>query len=319
MRCNPPLAYRRASVILAFTSLHSTPYCDFFLISADNQASYSSLLSQLTRFFLAILDDRKRGSAGKDRPTRRYWTRFQIVSSIADTNTGQINRHKSQSTQPTQQAPHQSQHVSRHAPTRQGWAPYSRGRGRRGGAPHRHRTLVLNNAGIGRTPDNTSSPGPSDTDGETRPAPSSNGWVAKRDRHMQLINSAVYDKEAQARAKAMEETRKAKAQRRAEREQTKVLRYAQAARATVSTPAQPTVHQILVNDVPFKIARGGSKLIRVSSTSHADHLLSRICLPLIDDPSTANTTPKRVNVAGVSFVRSKNGNLHRLGAVTSKK
>lgn len=119
---------------------------------------------------------------------------------------------------------------------------------------------------------------------------------------MQLINSAVYDKEAQARTKAMEETRKLKAQRRADREQTKVLRYAQSAGATVSTPAQPTAHQILVNDVPFKIARGGSKLIRVSN-----------------DPSTANTTPKRVTVAGVSFVRSKNGNLHRLGAVASKK
>lgn len=30
-------------------------------------------------------------------------------------------------------------------------------------------------------------------------------------------------------------------------------------------------------------------------------------------------TPKKVNVGGVSFVRSKNGNLHRLGAVVSKK
>lgn len=150
--------------------------------------------------------------------------------------------------------------------------------------------------------------------------PSSNGWVAKRDRHMQLINSAVYDKEAQARTKAMEETRKIKAQQRAQREQTKVLRYAQAAGATVSTPAQPTTHQILVNDIPFKIARGGSKLIRVSSTSLADRIpVSRIGLPFIDDPSTASTTPKRVTVAGVSFVRSKNGNLHRLGAVTSKK
>lgn len=210
--------------------------------------------------------------------------------------------------------------MSRHAPSRQGWAPYSRGRGRRGGAPHRHRTLVLNNGSTGQTPSNTSSPGPSDNDRETRPPPSSNGWVAKRDRHMQLINSAVYDKEAQARTKAMEETRKAKAQRRAQREQTKVLRYAQAAGATVSTPAQPTAHQILINDVPFKIARGGSKLIRVSSTSFVDDLfLSRIGLPFIDDPGTANTTPKRVTVAGVSFVRSKNGNLHRLGAVTSKR
>jgi hypothetical protein len=136
---------------------------------------------------------------------------------------------------------------------------------------------------------------------------------------MQLINSAVYDKETQARAKAMEETRKLKAQRRTEREQAKVLRYAQG--STVSTAAQPSAdHQILVNDVPFKIVRGGSKLVRVSSMCPSQSLsLLRIGLPFIDDPNKANTTPKRVTVAGVAFVRSKNGNLHRLGAVTSKK
>ncbi|KAJ5581036.1 hypothetical protein N7450_007337 [Penicillium hetheringtonii] len=234
---------------------------------------------------------------------------------------GRINQHKNQSSQ-SHPTSYQSHHVSRHAPTHPGWAPYSRGRGRRPVAPHRHRTLVLNN-GSASTASTGSSPGPgSDNDGETRPPTTSNGWVAKRDRHMQLINSAVYDKETQARAKAMEETRKAKALRRAEREQTKVLRYAQGTAAVGPTPAtaQSAAHQILVNDVPFKIARGGSKLIRVSSMGNIhSHDLLRTGLPLIDDPNTANTTPKRVTVAGVAFVRSKNGNLHRLGAVTSKR
>jgi len=219
---------------------------------------------------------------------------------------GQINRHKTQTAQPYQPSSHQSNYVSRHTHSHPGWAPYSRGRGRGRPAPHRNRTLVLNNGTPGSAHSNTSSPGPpSDNDGDARQPTTSNGWVAKRDRHMQLINSAVYDKEKQARAKAMEETRKLKAQRRAEREQGKVLRYAQAAGAgaTVSTAAQPAAgHQILVNDIPFKIAHGGSKLVRLSN-----------------DPNTANTTPKRVNVAGVTFVRSKNGNLHRLGAVASKK
>ncbi|CAL5867274.1 uncharacterized protein PFLUO_LOCUS1489 [Penicillium psychrofluorescens] len=211
---------------------------------------------------------------------------------------GQINRHKTQSSQPPTGQP-SSQYVSRHAPSHPGWAPYSRGRGRgRAPAPHRNRTLVLNNAGANSTP----SPGPvSDNDNEARSTTISNGWVAKRDRHMQLINSAVYDKEAQARAKAMEETRKLKAQRRAHREQTKVLRYAQNAPASAST-APSAGHQILVHDQPFQIARGGSKLVRMSNDSNA-----------------ANTTPKRVTVAGVAFVRSKNGNLHRVGAVASKK
>ncbi|KAJ5641420.1 hypothetical protein N7490_005420 [Penicillium lividum] len=227
---------------------------------------------------------------------------------------GQINRHKNQSSQP--QSSHQSQHVARHAPSHPGWAPYSRGRGRPAG-PHRHRTLILNNGGAGSTPSATSSPGPaSDNDGESRP-PITSGWVAKRDRHMQLINSAVYDKEQQVRAKAMEETRKFKEQRRAEREQSKVLQYAQgSSSASVSTASQ----QILVNDVPFKVVRGGSKLVRVSSMSPLDLLVpSGTGSPVLDDPNSANTTPKRVTVAGVTFVRSKNGNLHRLGAVALKK
>lgn len=138
---------------------------------------------------------------------------------------------------------------------------------------------------------------------------------------MQLINSAIYDKESQARTKAMEETRRLKAARRAEREQAKVLRYAQGSGASVSTPAQPSAnHQILVNDIPFKIARGGSKLVRLSSMEFSSFTRpTETGLPVLDDPNTANTTPKRVTVAGVNFVRSKNGNLHRLGAVSSKR
>lgn len=237
---------------------------------------------------------------------------------------GQINRHKTQTAQPYQPSSHQSNYVSRHTHSHPGWAPYSRGRGRGRPAPHRNRSLVLNNGTPGSAHSNTSSPGPpSDNDGDARQPTTSNGWVAKRDRHMQLINSAVYDKEKQARAKAMEETRKLKAQRRAEREQGKVLRYAQAAGAgaTVSTAAQPAAgHQILVNDIPFKIAHGGSKLVRLSSMrALRDLRVPGTGLPVVDDPNTANTTPKRVNVAGVTFVRSKNGNLHRLGAVASKK
>jgi hypothetical protein len=159
------------------------------------------------------------------------------------------------------------------------------------------------------------------SEGHSAPTSIGNGWVAKRDRHMQLINSAIYDKETQARSKAIEETRRLKEQKRTEREQAKVLRYAQGSGAAlVSTPANPSAgHQILVNEVPFKIARGGSKLIRISSACSLGFSPHRTGLPLIDDPNTANTTPKRVTVAGVAFVRSKNGNLHRVGAVASKK
>lgn len=166
---------------------------------------------------------------------------------------------------------------------------------------------------------------PSDNDSEIKPG-GFNGWVAKRDRHMQLINSAIYDKETQARTRAIEETRVLKAHRRAKLEEDKVVRYAQSigrqylgnvsGSATASYPAS---YQILVNDVPFQVARGGSKLIRISSALLTRNLASRAGLPFLDDPNTANNTPKRVTVGGVAFVRSKNGNLHRLGAVSSKR
>ncbi|KAL5357280.1 hypothetical protein BJX96DRAFT_144193 [Aspergillus floccosus] len=220
---------------------------------------------------------------------------------------GQINRHKNQTPQP--QAPYGSEHVARHGPSRgRGWAPY-RGRpyvrGGRGAAPHRHRTLILNNATASGTPAGTTTPSTgagTDNDGENGRSATPNGWVAKRDRHMQLINSAIYDKEAQARAKAMEESRKAKALKRTQIEQDKVLRYAQGVghQYRPSATVEPSAdYQVFLNDIPFRVSREGSKLIRVSG-----------------DP---NNTPKRVTVAGVTFVRSKNGNLHRLGAVTSKR
>ncbi|THC92828.1 hypothetical protein EYZ11_007700 [Aspergillus tanneri] len=249
---------------------------------------------------------------------------------------GQINKHKTQTSQspaPYSDYPHSGPFVSRHAASRgrPGWAPYrgrpyARGRAR-AGASHRHRTLILNNAGTSGTPQSsTPSVGAaSDNDGESRSVTPS-GWVAKHDRHMQLINSAIYDKEAQARAKAMEESRKAKALKKAQIEQAKVLRYAQGLDRTyppsatvpqASAAAEP--YHVYLNDIPFRVSRGGGKLIRLSGATFIGATLSkRAGLLSIGDPITANTTPKRVTVAGVTFVRSKNGNLHRLGAVTSR-
>ncbi|KAL2831758.1 hypothetical protein BDW59DRAFT_139978 [Aspergillus cavernicola] len=248
---------------------------------------------------------------------------------------GQINRFKNGDV-PTQSAhshettpgPHVSRHTSYRG--RPGWAPY-RGRpyGRgRPVAPHRHRTLILNST----TPASQSSTPADgmamDTDGDSRSA-TPNAWVTKHARHMQLINSSVYDKEAQKRVKALEETRKAKTQKKAQMEQAKVLQFAQGVGRQHPASTVPQVsatgessgeYQIFLNDIPFRVSRGGGKLIRVSSANPAHPaLVERTGLRLVDDPSTANNTPKRVKVAGVTFVRSKNGNLHRLGAVTSKR
>lgn len=93
---------------------------------------------------------------------------------------------------------------------------------------------------------------------------------------MQLINSAVYDKEAQRRVKALEETRKAKAQKKAHVEETKVLQFAQGMGRQFPSSSIPQVpvtgesageYQIFLNDIPFRVSRGGGKLIRVSSAN----------------------------------------------------
>lgn len=167
-----------------------------------------------------------------------------------------------------------------------------------------------------------------DTEDNSRSA-TPNAWVTKHARHMQLINSTVYDKEAQKRVQALEETRKAKTQKKAQAEQTKVLQFARGvgrqfpAGSAAQAPApgeSPGEYQIILNDIPFRVSRGGGKLIRVSSANPVHSVLvERAGLQLVDDPKTANNTPKRVKVAGVTFVRSKNGNLHRLAAVNSKR
>lgn len=88
MCCDPPpghwlLSARLRHVFLPFTK-HFLPYPDFS-ISAENQVSYLSSLSQLTCFSPAILDDRERGFAGQNRPACRYVPDLRLISSITDT------------------------------------------------------------------------------------------------------------------------------------------------------------------------------------------------------------------------------------------
>lgn len=106
---------------------------------------------------------------------------------------------------------------------------------------------------------------------------------------MQLINTSIYDKEVQARTKAIAETEKTKREKRAKAEEAKVMRYAQGVHNVHATPVagpsgvatQPSSsYQIYIHDTPFQVVRGGSKLIRQSSvyflrifySSHTDFI-----------------------------------------------
>jgi len=220
----------------------------------------------------------------------------------------------------------------------QGWAPqrgtpygYPRSRGSRGAAPvHRNRTLVLNTANNNSTPDvsnastdpvprsSTSSPGNFDPSGN---------FVVKRDRHMQLINASVYDKISQQRAKEMEESSMRKRQERNYGEKATLNSHfnrppAQGYRPGVPTGVSPgqQPHQITVGSTVFNVVDGGSKLLRVSREldENRGSLGIRISHST-DDPKSAQSTPKQAVIAGVTFYRSKNGNLYRAGLVKAKK
>ncbi|CAZ81827.1 unnamed protein product [Tuber melanosporum] len=250
---------------------------------------------------------------------------------------GKINRHKNQTEQlsaPAYGGSHFPQRASPY-PTNQssrgrgGWIPphhyqhyhhprgvaarRARGRASWPGPPvtHHHKTLVINNNkapdGSAVTPttntfastshvENMSSnpPGQVLPQGNDSTTQSSEGWVAKRDRHMQLINTAVYDQHAQARARDLEKTRQTQLMRKEEREKQKLRGYLDRSRDTASQ----VPFDVLVQGERYKVAAGGSKLIKIS-----------------DGPQNAKSTPKKAVVGGVNFVRSKNGNLWRVGLV----
>jgi len=137
-------------------------------------------------------------------------------------------------------------------------APRGRGHATRA-APHRHRTLVLNNA----PGQNGSTVGPpATTTGEVGPG-TSHGWVSKRDKTtMQLINNSVYEQKTQQRAQAIAKTREEQQKAKMARLEKHFSTLAGYSRPTAAAPktASPEVY---VEDIRFFVADGGSKLIKV--------------------------------------------------------
>ncbi|KAH7060833.1 CCCH zinc finger protein [Macrophomina phaseolina] len=226
---------------------------------------------------------------------------------------GRINVHKQQQQQPEQYQPAPQYGRGR---GRGGWAPY---RGTPYGAPRGrggkvfNRTLVLNNtnrASNNHPAASASQNNELSANGSPAPSPQTNdapGWVVKRDRHMQLINPAIYDQVAQQRAKAIEQTTEQRRQQRSMKEKAKLNKHFHAmqlhgqASPGVQISNSPQSYEIELDNIRFRVADGGSKLVRISN-----------------DPNTARATPKQARVGGVTFLRSKNGNLYRSGLIKTK-
>lgn len=184
---------------------------------------------------------------------------------------------------------------------------------------HRHRTLVLN----GATSQNRSN----DVDAGTASDTAGSSWVSRNDRHLQLINTAVYQKDAQARTRAIEETRRKKQIMRDRRERAKLAGHFNrvAGGSSVTNAQEPTAkYEVTLDGVRFIVAKNGSKLIKAPGTSHPSEMTPS-CLILsahsnhAGDDNSAQATPKIADVGGVKFYRSKNGNLYRHGIVKAQR
>lgn len=102
--------------------------------------------------------------------------------------------------------------------------------------------------------------------------PNFTGWVSKRDRHMQLINTAVFDQKSQQRAKEIAETVERKRQLRDVRETQRLQKHFQGVfsrgeqESAYSTNSNQT-YEIIVDSIRFSVVDHGSKLIRIAGMS----------------------------------------------------
>ncbi|KAK3363077.1 hypothetical protein B0T25DRAFT_526223 [Lasiosphaeria hispida] len=216
---------------------------------------------------------------------------------------GQINRHKNQQAgfvSPYPPRPTANHHTGHPSGWRRGGYPY-RGHSTARMPVHRHRTLVLNGASQQSKPGDVDSGANSDT--------SSSSWVTKNDRHLQLINTSVYEKDTQTRTRAIEHTRRQKERMKDERERAKLINHLNRMENSGGVgPANPQAqaptgkYEITVQGIRFVVAKNGSKLVKLAGIG-----------------DSAKDTPKMAVVGGVRFYRSKNGNLYRHGIVKAQR
>ncbi|KAG5664032.1 hypothetical protein KAF25_006617 [Fusarium avenaceum] len=212
---------------------------------------------------------------------------------------GQINRHKSQQSGPRPIANHHPAHHRQNS-YRHASSPYPPRHNRIGRPPatHHHRTLNLN--GENSTTSRSASSG-----AETPP-----GWVSRTDRHRQLINVNVYEKDTQNRAKAIEETRQRKLNGHRYREKAKFnefLKHQTAASSAQTNPAGR--NELTIEGVQFRVMDGGKKLVKIPGACKLEGSVTACALPVADAPNSSSRTPKTAIVAGVKFYRTKTGNL----------
>jgi hypothetical protein len=132
-------------------------------------------------------------------------------------------------------------------------------------------------------------------------------WVAKNDRHLQLINANVYEKEVQNRAKAIEQTRKQKQddKRRKEKARFNAFLTRQQGAAPTNSNTDASRDQIVVEGIQFRVTDGGKKLVKVTGTlDYPCKLFYGIAYTLQTDQILSRLPPKsRFSLASGSIAQ----------------
>lgn len=122
---------------------------------------------------------------------------------------------------------------------------------------YRNRTLVLNGG----------APSTASNQENHAPDPTTPSWVTRTDRHLQLINRDVYERETQQRSQAIEQTLQQRRLDKARREKAQFLKNMQqvggdvmAASSNSSKPASR--YEVDVEGVRFHVTQQGSKLVK---------------------------------------------------------
>jgi hypothetical protein len=242
---------------------------------------------------------------------------FYNNTHFTDNLQGQINRHKNGQTGP--RAPpnlHPAHHrrmlgfelqrrstANAHLDNsyRHASSPYPARHNRIGRPPaaHQHKTLHLN-------ADSSNASRSASSGAETPP-----GWVSRNDRHRQLINANVYERDTHNRAKAIEQTHQNKINGYRQREKTQFnefLKHQAGASSAQTNPAGQ--NELTVQGVQFRVMDGGKKLVKIPGMCKVPDDVELCTLPVADAPnSSSSRTPKTATVAGVRFYRTKTGNL----------
>lgn len=197
-----------------------------------------------------------------------------------------------------------------------GHHPYSPRGGYRVGKPpvHRHRTLVLNGTSGQSTPASDTASG--SDNGQT------SSWVSKNDRHLQLINSSIYQEQSEARTKAIEQTRTQKLRQRENRERSQFMNHLRqtgsTAAASTDAPSGPA-YEITVEGIRFAVVKNGSKLVKLPGVYLCPSRARITANKSPGDLSGPKATPKLAIVGGVKFHRTKNGNMYRQAVVKAQR